>query len=386
MHALRILTRSGLVEQPLPRRRASTIEPSEAPCLVAVVRRTGVRAVLGMLIATSLLALGSFPQTAAAEPDCDVPNPPPICDRGPGDDPGPDPDPDPGNSPVLELDLARQTTDRSGILVRGWTADGDVPLNPLSVRISIDGANAGTLTANASRPDVAAAFPHFGAGHGYDVVIPSSSTGQVCVTAVNVGSGADSQKCRQVDDVVEFNANGINYDTANATITATNLDELDKVTNTNKTTVQQSTTISGQKLVTDTQSWSSTFGLKVTVSGGVSIPLVADSRVTVEGSATFNNNGSSSSSRMFTWQQPVLVPAKSRVVATVAVTESTVVVPYTMSGTYRYRSGAGVPGSISGTYSGINSHDLEVTLEQFNLDGTPAAGPVEQPEGELSEM
>jgi hypothetical protein len=48
---------------------------------VAVVRRTGVRTVLGLLLAT--LALGSLTQTAVARPYCDGPHPPPICDRFP---------------------------------------------------------------------------------------------------------------------------------------------------------------------------------------------------------------------------------------------------------------------------------------------------------------
>jgi hypothetical protein len=54
-----------------------------------------------------------------------------------------------------------------------------------------------------------------------------------------------------------------------------------------------------------------------------------------------------------------------------------------MAGTYVYRSGAREPGSITGTYTGINSHDLEVKLDQFNLDGTPAARPVQQPAATL---
>jgi hypothetical protein len=121
------------------------------------------------------------------------------------------------------------------------------------------------------------------------------------------------------------------------------------------------------------------------VSGGVGIPFLAHGNITVEGSASFTHNGSTSDARTFTWQQPVLVPAKSEVVATVAVTRSTLVVPYTLSGTYLYRSGARKPGSISGTYSGTNSHDFEVRLAQFNLDGTPAARPVPQPPAALVE-
>jgi len=91
-------------------------------------------------------------------------------------------------------------------------------------------------------------------------------------------------------------------------------------------------------------------------------------------------NGSTSTTRKFAWSQPVLVPAKSKVVATVAVTKTTLTVPYTLSGDYVYASGARVAGTNGGTFTGVNSHDLEVTLTQFNLDGTPAARPVDQPQ------
>jgi hypothetical protein len=270
MH-LRRMARSRLSEAALPHPSASAVGPSEKGSLVALARRIGVCAVLGMLVTTGMLAAGSFTQTAAAIPVCNQPFPPPAC--------GPP-------------------------------------------------------------------TPH----------------------------------------IVQFDANSIVYDTANATITNSNLDQLDRVTNTNQTTVQQSTTISGQRGVTDTQGWSDTFGLKVTVSGGVSIPLIADGKITVEGSASYTHNGSTAEARTFAWQQPVLVPAKSRVVATVAVTRTTIVVPYTMSGTYLYSDGRRQVGSLSGTYSGTNSHDLEVKLVQFDLDGTPAARPVPQAAATLLEI
>jgi hypothetical protein len=183
--------------------------------------------------------------------------------------------------------------------------------------------------------------------------------------------------------VVQFDANSITYNTAGAVITVSGLEQLDSVTDINQTTVLQSTTISGQRMVTNTQGWSDTFGLKVTVSGGLGIPFVSHGMISVEGSASFTHNGTSSEAQTFAWQQPVLVPAKSRVVMTVAVTRTTIVVPYTMSGTFLYSDGHREPGLINGTYTGTNSHDLEVTLAQFNLDGTPAAQPVAQPAATL---
>src|SRR4051812_45837161 len=66
--------------------RGSGQEPAIHDVAVAL------RALVLILLATGLLALGSFTENAAARPDCDVPNPPPICNRG--EDP-PDPRPDP---------------------------------------------------------------------------------------------------------------------------------------------------------------------------------------------------------------------------------------------------------------------------------------------------
>ena len=283
-------------------------------------------------------------------------------------------------TPVLNIDLARQTPDRSTVNVVGWTADNNAPTTPLTVRISVDGAAATTQTANLSRPDVAAEYPKYGPNHGYEVTIPASqSPQQVCVTAVHVGSGADSTVCRQIDDVVGFAANTISYNVADAQILAASLDELDTVTNTNSTNVQQSTTISGQATLTDTQSWTDTYGVKVTLSAGIAIPIFVNSSVSVEGSATFTQNGSTTTAVTFSWQQPVLVPAKSQVVASVAVSRTTLQVPYILTGNSVYASGATAPYSIDGTYSGVNSHDLAVTLNQYNLNGSPAEDPVQQP-------
>jgi hypothetical protein len=282
-------------------------------------------------------------------------------------------------TPVLNVDLARQTPDRNSIHVTGWTAQSNSPTTSLTVAVSVDGRNATTVTASVPRGDVAAAYPSYGPNHGYDVTVPASPIAhQVCVTAVHVGNGTDATSCRSVDAVVGFNASGISYDTAHAQITASYLDDLKSVATTNDTTVQQSTTIADTKQVTDTQGWSDTYGVQVTVSAGIGIPIFASFNVTMGGSASFVQNGSTSSQVTFTWQQPVLVPVNSTVVADVAVSRTTLVVPYTMYGKAVYASGAQAPGSISGSYSGINSHDLQVTLTQYNLDGTPAANPVPQ--------
>jgi len=343
-------------------------------------RALGPLAALALLIVCAL-ALCSFAQSASAKPICDVPNPPPICKRG--DDPDPTPTP-PAISPALAVDLARQTTDRNAIHVAGWAADDDAPTTPLTVRISVDGAPAQSTVANGWRPDVAAAFPKLGAAHGYDVTVgapPSAKT--ICVTAVNVGSGSDRTSCQQVDAITRFEASSISYDVAHATIAATGIDELDSLDHTNDSDVMQSSAMADQRVETDTAGWSDTLGLTVTVSGGVGVPLVAHGEVSVGGSVAFTQNGSTSVQRSFSWSQPVLVPPRSRVIASVVLTRSTLVVPYTLSGAYVYGSGARATGTVSGTYSGVNSHDLKVTIKQLDLDGTAAAAPVDQPAPEF---
>jgi hypothetical protein len=286
--------------------------------------------------------------------------------------------------PVVHIDGAQQTTSRTAIHVWGWTTDTDEPTTSLTVHVSIDGITAATATANLSRPDVAAAFPPFGAAHGYDLTVPASAAGHnVCVTAVSVGGGANATGCQQMDDIVGFNANDISYDTAHAVLTNQTLEQLDKVTNRNDTAVQQSTEISGTKVATDTEGWSDTVGVTVSVSTSlkVGIPIFAEGKVTVTvtGTYSYTQNGSTTRSLTFSWRQPVLVPARSIVEATVAVTHFTIAVPYTLTGNFVYRSGALAAGTVGGTFTGGNSENLAVNLKQFNLDGTPAAAPVAQP-------
>ncbi|WP_213454783.1 ETX/MTX2 family pore-forming toxin [Rhizomonospora bruguierae] len=339
-------------------------------------------AVLGSIL-TGLGMTLAMAQPAAAQPYCDVPIPPPRCNPG-----EPEPPPPPTYAPVLAIDAAQQTTSRTGVRVRGWTADGDQPTTALTVQFTIDGAYAGSMVANGSRPDVAAAYPQYGAAHGYDITLAASATGHtVCVTAVSVGGGANTQRCTSVDTIVSFDPYRIDYDTAHAVLTSASLDQLDRVTTDNDTEVQQSTEISGSKTRTESKGWSDTQGVRISASTSfkVGVPIFAEGKVTVsaEGSFTFTQNGSVQTSQTWSWRQPVLVPPRSIVEVTVTVTSATITVPYTLSGDFVYASGARAAGTLGGMFAGGNSENLRVTLKQYNLDGTPTAAPVKQPQATL---
>ena len=70
-------------------------------------------------------------------------------------------------------------------------------------------------------------------------------------------------------------------------------------------------------------------------------------------------------------------------VGTVSITKTELEVPYSLVGDYVYESGFRVAGRVSGMYAGTDGHDLQVRLQEFNLDGTPAAKPAPQPQARL---
>lgn len=75
-----------------------------------------------------------------------------------------------------------------GIRITGWTLDTDTK-SPLDIHVYIDGA-ATAYRADASRPDVGAAFPGMGDNHGIDLTIQTSTgTHTVCTYGINVGRG-----------------------------------------------------------------------------------------------------------------------------------------------------------------------------------------------------
>ncbi|WP_242088351.1 glycoside hydrolase family 6 protein [Curtobacterium sp. DN_7.5] len=96
--------------------------------------------------------------------------------------------------------LERVATASAGVAVTGWAFDGDEPDTALSVAVTVDGRTAASLTADATRTDVAAQWG-VGREHGYAGVVPTTpGKHRVCAVARNVGAGADStaDPCRTV--------------------------------------------------------------------------------------------------------------------------------------------------------------------------------------------
>jgi hypothetical protein len=116
-------------------------------------------------------------------------------------------------APNRTLGCARTTSTPAGMLdavtrpdrggsarVRGWALDPDVP-DSIPVHVYVDGIGRGVGIASRHRADIAAAFPGWGAAHGFDVTVPGIAPGAraVCVYAVNVGPGTHRMLgCRTV--------------------------------------------------------------------------------------------------------------------------------------------------------------------------------------------
>lgn len=93
------------------------------------------------------------------------------------------------------------TSTPSSLTVRGWTIDPDTS-NGVVVGVFLDGAGQGFFNANASRPDVGAAFPGYGNDHGFEVTIPATvGPHTVCVSALNqvMGTKTPSLGCQPIN-------------------------------------------------------------------------------------------------------------------------------------------------------------------------------------------
>ena len=105
----------------------------------------------------------------------------------------------PGGSPLGIIDVVNLTGQT--ITAQGWLFDPDTPA-PVRAVLQVDGAALVDTTADGDRPDIAAAFPGYGAAHGFTLVASSGlSPGDhsVCVYSDGVGQGAGRVvSCRTV--------------------------------------------------------------------------------------------------------------------------------------------------------------------------------------------
>lgn len=103
-----------------------------------------------------------------------------------------------------------------GLRVAGWALDPDTT-GPVPVHVYVDGVGVAVLSAAVIRPDVASAWPGYGAAHGFDATVavapdPAHPSPQVCVYAIDVAPPGGNRLlgCRQVshDPIGSFDEYG----------------------------------------------------------------------------------------------------------------------------------------------------------------------------------
>lgn len=99
-------------------------------------------------------------------------------------------DPVGGGNPFGNVELVKGSPGK--VQVSGWAIDPDTSA-PIAVHVYV-GAAGTPVQANLTRTDVAAAYPGLGTQHGFNATVPVTQSGpqQVCVYAINVGSGGNT--------------------------------------------------------------------------------------------------------------------------------------------------------------------------------------------------
>jgi hypothetical protein len=103
-----------------------------------------------------------------------------------------------GSAPFGNLDVV--SANIASVRVAGWAIDPDTT-GPIAVHVYVDGVLRSMPTADRTRVDIGAAYPAFGAGHGFDVTLEAAGgTRSVCAYAINTGAGSGNRLlgCRDV--------------------------------------------------------------------------------------------------------------------------------------------------------------------------------------------
>ena len=95
------------------------------------------------------------------------------------------------DAPFGSVDRVDVGAGLQSVVVHGWAIDAQTP-DPIAVHVYVNGVLRGGGVADGSCVDVGAAYPSFGARHGYAVSVPArAGINVVCVYGINVGAGAN---------------------------------------------------------------------------------------------------------------------------------------------------------------------------------------------------
>jgi hypothetical protein len=166
----------------------------------------------------------------------------------------------------------------------------------------------------------------------------------------------------------------IDYDLSTALVAASRPVDLYRETVSNPNGQVQTSMISGSVIVSDTIAWSDELLAGALSPAGFkgAVPVVSSGKAVLssESGHAYIRNGAATTGKTWGFNAPAAVPPNSSMMCLVSAIRSTLIVSYTLHGVFMLASGHRVSGSVDGTYSGSNCHDLSVTLTTY--DPNPA--------------
>jgi len=189
------------------------------------------------------------------------------------------------------------------------------------------------------------------------------------------------------DPLVDCEVTKIDYDIKAAEILNARSLEVASQTLENPSDREASSSIAGSKTVSATSSWSDSLaikaGIKTSYKAGVPAVSEAGVEVSLDIENTYTWGGSDSTAVTFSWDAPITAGPWENAHVSVSVTESTIRVPFTLTGELVFESGRRLSGrTIHGIYEGKNSRHVRVivTREKIKHPAAAAAAANEQPE------
>lgn len=166
----------------------------------------------------------------------------------------------------------------------------------------------------------------------------------------------------------------IDYDLSTALVAASRPADLYRETVSNPNAQVQTSMLSGSVIVSDTIAWSDELQAGALAPAGFkgAVPVVSSGKVLLSSETChgYIRNGAATTGKTWGFNAPAAVPPNSSMMCLVSAIRSTLIVSYKLYGVFTLASGRRVSGSIDGTYSGSNCHDLSVTLTTY--DPNPA--------------
>jgi hypothetical protein len=174
----------------------------------------------------------------------------------------------------------------------------------------------------------------------------------------------------RVIEVVLDSRSTIKYDMAAARTQTEGELDLFHQTLTNGTSVEQTSGISSDSTVTEEFGFSNSLGISVGVSTEFKcgLPALAEGKVQVTVTGSYEHTWSTSNSRSKTWSfsTPLVVPPGTTMAVDVRATKSKIEVPYSTDVLVTYESGTKLRLPMEGIYTGSSTHSLMVTFKQVS--------------------